>query len=34
VNVVAAGCEFLAEFGGDDAGTTVGGIAGDTDFHE
>ena len=33
VDVVAAGGEFLAEFGGDDAGAAVGGIAGDADAH-
>lgn len=34
VDVVAAGGEFLAEFGGDDAGAAVSGIAGDADFHD
>jgi hypothetical protein len=30
---VAAGGEFHAEFGGDDAGAAVGGVAGDADAH-
>ena len=34
MDVVAAGGEFLAELGGDDAGAAVGGVAGDADFHE
>jgi hypothetical protein len=34
VDVVAARGEFLAEFGGDDAGAAVSGVAGDADFHE
>lgn len=34
MDVVPARGQFLAEFGGDDAGTAVGGIAGDADFHE
>ena len=33
MNVVAAGGEFLAELGGDDAGAAVGGIARDADAH-
>ena len=33
VDVVPAGGELLAEFGGDDAGAAVGGIAGDADAH-
>ena len=33
MDVVAAGGEFLAELGSDDAGAAVGGIAGDADFH-
>jgi hypothetical protein len=31
---VTAGREFLAEFGGDDAGAAVGGVAGDANLHE
>jgi hypothetical protein len=30
---VAAGRQFDAQFGGDDTGAPVGGIAGDSDFH-
>jgi hypothetical protein len=30
---VAAGSEFLAEFGGDDAGAAVSWVAGDADAH-
>jgi hypothetical protein len=30
---VATGGEFHAEFGGDDAGAAVGGVAGDADAH-
>ena len=33
VNIVAASRELLAEFGGDDAGAAVGGIARYTDAH-
>jgi hypothetical protein len=34
MDVVAASGELDAEFGGDDSGAAVGGIAGDADFHE
>ena len=34
MDVVAARGELLAEFGGDDAGAAVSGVAGDADFHE
>ena len=34
MDVVAASGELLAEFGGDDAGAAVRGIAGDADLHE
>jgi hypothetical protein len=33
MDVVAAGGEFHAELGGDDAGAAVGGVAGDADAH-
>jgi hypothetical protein len=31
---VATSGELLAEFGGDDAGAAVGGVAGDANLHE
>jgi hypothetical protein len=31
---MAAGGEFHAEFGGDDAGAAVGGVASDADAHK
>jgi hypothetical protein len=34
MDVVSARGKLLAEFGGDDAGAAVGGVAGDADFHE
>src|SRR5271156_5574951 len=34
MDVVAASGKFLAEFGGDDAGTAVGGIASYADSHD